>query len=67
MLIIEWGIQLANWTLCTLITSYSKKYGVPVKIVSCNAADILLCVPEYEIAVCVTSARKDEKENIAYQ
>lgn len=44
-----------------------QEYGVPVKIVSCNAADILLCVPEYEIAVCVTSARKDEKENIVYQ
>lgn len=66
MLIIEEGIQLAKWTLYTLIRSYSK-YRVPAIIVFCNSADILLCLPEYEIAVYITSARKDEKENITYQ
>lgn len=66
-LIIEWGTQFANWTLKILIRSYSKKYRLPVGIVSCNAADILLCVLEYEIRLCITSARKDEKENIACQ
>lgn len=66
-LVIEWGTQFANWTLKILIRSYSKKYKLPVVIVSCNAADILLCVPEYEIIICITSARKDEKENIACQ
>jgi len=40
---------------------------MPVLIVSCNAADVLLCVPEYEVAVCITSATEDEQENIAYQ
>lgn len=66
MLIIEERIQLARWTLYTLIRSYSK-YRVPVIIVSCNSADTLLCQPEYEIAIYITLARKDEKENIAYQ
>lgn len=66
-LIIEWSTQFANWTLKILIRSYSKKYRLPVGIVSCNAAEILLCVPEYEMIIRITSAWKDEKENIACQ
>lgn len=66
-LVIKWGIQFANWTLKILIRDYSKKYKLPVRIVSYNAADILLCVPEYEIITCITSARKDEKNPIACQ
>lgn len=61
------GDTVSQLDTYTLMRSYSKKRRVPVTILSCNAADILLCVPEYEIAVCIISAGKDEKENIAYQ
>lgn len=63
--IIEWATQFANWTLKILVRSCSKKTLCwREKTVPCNAAVTLLYAPEYGIIICITSARKDEKENI---
>lgn len=59
LLPVRWG-DTVHWldTLQSEKELFQEVHTAPVLISCCSAADILFCVPEYEIAICITSAWK---------
>lgn len=59
LLPVKWG-DTVHWPDALLSEKelFQEVHTAPVLISCCSAADILFCVPEYEIAICISSAWK---------